>query len=181
MINKLQTSKKGIPFETFTGKLIYPLDLEVGDIDILDIAHSLSNLCRYGGHSEEFYSVAEHSVRVSFNCLKKDALHGLLHDASEAYLVDLPRPIKAFMPEYRQAEDQVQRIIAEKFKLNWPWPHSVHDADVRMLVTEMRDLMKHYINEAKVVKPYKAQITPMTSKQAKREFLKRFKELTDGE
>lgn len=178
--NKIQVTKRGIPFETATGKLVFPLDLDVEDVDIEDIAHALSNLCRYGGHCRKFYSVAQHSVEVSNHCLKRDAFAGLLHDASEAYLVDLPRPVKVFMSDYRIAEERVQRTIAEKYGINWPFPPSIHEADTRMLVTEMRDLMSHYINEAKIAKPYKENIIPMTPSQAKKAFMNRYQELSNG-
>ena len=177
-MNKLKVDKRGIPFETASGRLVYPLDLDPEDVDLGDIAYSLSNLCRFGGHTNRFYSVAEHSVRVSQKCLKKDALTGLLHDASEAYLVDLPRPVKVYLSEYRQYEEKVQRVIAGKFGITWPYPASVYEADHRLLVTEMRDLMTHYINEGLVIKPYKEIIDPMTPSQSRRAFLARYKELT---
>lgn len=180
MVNKLKIDKRGMPFETVSGRQVYPLDLDAADVDLWDIAYSLSNLCRFGGHTKTFYSVAEHSVRVSQKCLKKDALTGLMHDASEAYLVDLPRPVKVFLTEYRQYEEKVQRVIAERFGLIWPFPASVFEADHRLLVTEMRDLMTNFINEGKVIKPYKEVIKPMTPSQSRRAFMARFKELNDS-
>lgn len=161
---------------TVSGRLIYPLDLSPEDIDITDIAYSLSHLNRFGGHADPPISVAEHCVRVSYKCLKKDALAGLLHDASEYVMVDLPRPIKAFMVEYKQHEEKAQRIIAQKFDVQWPFPPSVHAADHRMLATEQRDLMKGATLDG--IKPYAERIEPMTAKQAERAFLRRFNELT---
>lgn len=80
---------------TFTGKLVDPLDLQFGDIDIRDIAHHMSNLCRYTGAVPQFYSVAQHSVIVANYPLKaEERAAGLLHDAAEAYLNDLASPIK---------------------------------------------------------------------------------------
>src|ERR1017187_10636100 len=75
---------------TFSGIHFWPLLPNPADIRIEDIAHALSNQCRFAGHAREFYSVAEHSVRVSQLCPPEDALWGLLHDASEAYLTDVP-------------------------------------------------------------------------------------------
>lgn len=91
---------------TFTGKRFYPLKPTIEDIDILDIAHALSNQCRFSGHSKWHYSVGQHSVYVSqvvrsLGGSPTDIMWGLLHDASEAYLVDLPTPVK------RQAVDKV--------------------------------------------------------------------------
>src|ERR1039457_118422 len=83
---------------TFSGLRFWPLDPNPEKILIDDIAHALAHQCRFGGHASRFYSVAEHSVHVSRLCPPEDALWGLLHDASEAYLVDLPRPLKQ-LPE----------------------------------------------------------------------------------
>ena len=81
----LSTSRNGDWLQTFTGKAFFPLDPRPEEMDIFDIAHALSNLCRYGGHCNKFYSVAEHSVLVSILCRlyygEQVALQGLLHDA----------------------------------------------------------------------------------------------------
>jgi hypothetical protein len=76
---------------TFSGLRFWPLDPEPEKILIADIAHALAHQCRFGGHASKFYSVSENSVHVSRRCAPEDALWGLLHDASEAYLVELPR------------------------------------------------------------------------------------------
>jgi len=78
----------------YSGKKFWPLDPRPEDVDIIDIAHALSNQCRFTGHVKDFYSVAEHSLAVSFACPRELALVGLLHDADEAYLVDLAAPVK---------------------------------------------------------------------------------------
>lgn len=126
------------------GRVIDPLNPSVDDIYIEDIAHALSNQCRFSGHVTRFYSVAEHSVRVSKACKPEDALWGLLHDATEAYLVDLPRPLKrapGLGDEYLKIEANLQRIICEKFGLVDEMPESVHEADNALLMTEARDLL----------------------------------------
>jgi len=131
--------------QTFTGIQFWPLDPKPEEIDIRDIAHALSNQCRFGGHCEQFYSVAEHCVRVSWLCATKHKLWGLLHDAAEAYLVDLPKPIKKWSQMgvlYSEIEDALMVSIAAKFGLSFPVPDAVKKADVVMLVTEKRDLMK---------------------------------------
>lgn len=136
---------------TFTGRLVDPVHLKVDDICIEDIAHALSNQCRFSGHVRRFYSVAEHSVRVMKKC-KINPLKALLHDASEAYLVDLPRPLK-YHPEfrfYKVVEANVQDAIYERFKVSFAWTmgtnpnadeEEIHVADKRMLSTEMAGLM----------------------------------------
>ena len=87
-------ARKGDWIQTFTGRAFYVLDPRPEDVDIEDIAHALSMQCRFAGHCREFYSVAQHSVTASWLVPPEDALWGLLHDAAEAYVVDLPRPIK---------------------------------------------------------------------------------------
>ena len=116
---------------TFTGLRVDPLALTVDDIDIEDIAHALSMQCRFGGHVSQFYSVAQHSVAVSQNVPPGDALWGLLHDATEAYLVDIPRPLKRspVFAAYRDLEAQLLTTIAKKFNLPPVLPASVHRAD----------------------------------------------------
>lgn len=120
--------RKGDWMQTFTGKAFWPFDPKLDEIDIEDIAHALSNQCRYAGHCLRFYSVAEHCVHVSRLC-KNYPEWGLLHDATEAYLVDLPRPIKWHLPEYKKIESDLEKLIAQKFNLDWPMPKEVKEVD----------------------------------------------------
>lgn len=103
--------------ETVTGRKVHFLHPEPDEIDIKDIAFSLSNQCRFNGHVQ-FYSVAEHSVMVSAMCPEKDQLAALLHDASEAYLSDIPSPVKQYLPDYKAIEETVQKAINDKFNVN---------------------------------------------------------------
>jgi hypothetical protein len=121
--------------QTFTGKSFHPLDPDPEDICIEDIAHSLAMKCRYGGHCIKFYSVAEHSVLVSRNCYKH-RLEALLHDAAEAYLCDLPSPVKPLIVGFKALEMAVEAAVAERFGLKYPWPWEVHDVDKRILLDE---------------------------------------------
>jgi hypothetical protein len=130
--------------ETFTGLQFHLLNPRPEEICIEDIAHALSLQCRFTGHTRKFYSVAEHSYYVSLVA----ALPGLLHDASEAYIGDLSRPLKHFTPvgpEYLRIESNIERAIALKFEL--PWPPSfevleiVKKADNSILYTEKDQLM----------------------------------------
>jgi len=132
--------------KTFTGRFVQPLALTVADIDIMDIAHSLSRVCRFGGHCSGVLNVAAHSVRVFHryqmlnpNATKQDMLTALLHDASEAYLGDIPRPLKIH-PEfrfYREAEQRAEAVIAAKFDLIYPMPQSVKQTDDDELLNEL--------------------------------------------
>jgi uncharacterized protein len=102
------------------------------DIDIRDIAHALSRLCRYNGHCGGFISVARHSIWVSDVLPRELALWGLLHDAPEAYLGDMTRPVKRqeAMEEFRAADERLEQVVAEKFGLEYPMPIEVHEADM---------------------------------------------------
>ena len=125
--------------ETFTGKRMYFLEPTPDMIDIVDIAHALSHVCRFGGHVTHFYSVAEHSLAVSK--LAENKLEGLLHDASEAYLVDIPKPIKAYLSNYKEIENKLMGAIAAKFGAGWPVSADTHDADAMQLKEEASIIM----------------------------------------
>lgn len=119
------------PFlQTYTGKHFHPFDPRPEEIDIEDIAHALSHECRWGGHTTRFYSVAWHSVMVARALEYRGplaSLRGLLHDASEAYLRDIPRPLKLHpsMAGYRAVEASVQAALYAHFGLP---PNADHDA-----------------------------------------------------
>lgn len=132
--------------QTFTGRAVYPMDLRPDDICIEDIAHSLAHQCRYNGHCLRFYSVAEHSVLIARWLRDKHsdyvALEGLLHDATEAYLADVPRPVKPFLQGYKEAEARAAWAIAEAFDLDALEPSPcVHEADNRILHDERQQNM----------------------------------------
>ncbi len=134
--------------ETFTGKRFTLFDIDPDNIDILDIAHALSMQCRFAGHCKRFYSVAEHSVHV-FRLLSRQGHYSdllkaaLLHDASEAYLGDVTRPLKLQLAEYRDIEAQVQAAIYHKFQCRPTAEQKslIKDADNAILAAEARWLM----------------------------------------
>lgn len=152
--------------------------------NIEDIAHALSNLCRFTGHTREFYSVAEHSYYVSTIVPPQHALAGLLHDAAEAYLGDVSSPLKALLPDYKTLERQIEMQIFQTFDLPASLPAEVKHADLVMVATEKRDLMPVTANQwpglaARGIHPRAdLVIRPWPPGQAKAFFLARFKELT---
>lgn len=171
---------------TFTGREFFPLDPKPGDIDILDIAHALANKCRYNGHCREFYSVAQHSVLVSRHVPREVALWGLLHDAAEAYLPDIARPIKADMPGFREIEARVMAAVTLRFGLAPVEPPEVKRVDSQVLRDEMHALMEppwqgrdwltarsDFLPEP----PLGIEIAPARPAVAKDAFLARFREL----
>lgn len=131
--------------ETYTGKKFYFTDPEPDMIDIRDIAHSLSLQCRFMGHVDTFYSVAEHSVAVSCIVEPENALAGLLHDATEAYLSDIPRPIKKLFPQYQALEYTISCAIYKKFNVEFSEDNEsfkdIKDADNTQLKTEAKYLL----------------------------------------
>lgn len=110
-------------------------------ICIEDIAHALSMQCRFGGHLPVFYSVAQHSVMVSLLVSEESALAALLHDASEAYLLDVPRPIKQKLTNYKAIEETLMHLIAEKFGFEYPLSEDVKSKDELMLEREWCEIM----------------------------------------
>jgi hypothetical protein len=124
-----------------SGKPFWPLDPRPEEIDIRDIAHALSMQCRYAGHCLRYFSVAEHSVHVARACSPDHALWGLLHDGAEAYLVDVPRPVKRHLTNYQEIETRLQQAIAERFGLPLAIPTEVHEMDNRILISERDQVM----------------------------------------
>jgi len=152
-----------------------------GDITIEDIAHGLSLLCRFSGQIREFYSVAQHSELVSKLCAPQHALRGLLHDASEAFLVDIPRPLKSHRQFgfYRRTESAAMRAICNTFGVPARQPLSVTLADDTALATEARDLVTHYepTDWQWLPQPLSERIIPLAPADAEATFLARFYEL----
>jgi len=105
-------------------------------VDLEDIATALSRVPRFGGHSFQKYSVAAHSLHVSFLVPKHLQLQALFHDASEAYISDIPSPFKALMPDYKKIEDGIMRAVAGKFGFDWPKDPIVKTADSAALYME---------------------------------------------
>ncbi|CAB4158959.1 hypothetical protein UFOVP706_43 [uncultured Caudovirales phage] len=135
--------------ELASGRLVNPLELSVDDVELGDIAHALSLVCRYGGHASRHYSVAEHSLLVERIVRMEGGgpelcLWALLHDASEAYLGDMIRPLKRLtaFAEYREIEARAQRVVCARFGLTGEMPEEVKSADNRVLANEAAVLMR---------------------------------------
>ena len=132
---------KGGWMQTYTGRAFWPLTPKSEHVKIVDIAHSLSMMCRYAGHCIRFYSVAEHCVHVAARAPDHLKLTALLHDASEAYVVDIPRPIKPFLPNYYEIENHLMEMISKKYGTSWPLPDEVKLLDNRILSDEREQNM----------------------------------------
>lgn len=167
--------EKPFVLRTFTGKLVDVANLKPADIDIVDIAHALSHQCRFAGHTQRFYSVAEHSlvvmdfIRKNFPADFRLQLTALLHDSSEAYLVDLPRPVKQAMPQYKVLEDAAMATIARVFNIEWPLPVIVKEVDDYVLKYELITIMAPASG---------IEMHGDTPRKVKNEFLKQFDRLS---
>lgn len=163
---------------TYSGHWITPLDPDPSDIRIEDIAHALALSVRFTGHVRQFYSTAQHSYLVSTVVPRKDALWGLLHDASEAYLSDIASPVKrqsGFGDVYKAAETRLEECIAAHFNLPWPMPGTIKPADRMLLRAEQRDLMPNQPSPGDIYEP---EIVPWPPEFARAMFMKRYNELT---
>lgn len=166
--------------QTYQGHALDYENPQADQIDILDIAHGLSMICRNSGQVQFFYSVAQHSVLVSENCTKGYALAGLMHDATEAYLSDVPGPAKRLCPDYKKLENAVWAAIAERFDLKVYIPNAVKVIDVRMLQTERQFLFKHkmkWVMDSEGIEPFPIQIKEWRPDHAEAEFLEAFEKL----
>jgi len=149
-------------------------------ISIYDIAHALANLCRFAGHTAKFYSVAQHCKLSTLLVSQENKLAALLHDATEAYLVDIPRPLKKHLADYVKIEHNLMKVIAQKFGFQYPLPPEVKKADELLLKIEWDNLMicREQCKSMKTALPsYIAAEDPCT---AKYEFLKTFKILNEA-
>jgi len=166
---------------TFTGIDFYVKSYSEDDFDIVDIAHALSNNCRWAGHTSSFYSVAQHSVYVS-RFMKKHKMLGLIHDASEAYGSDMPTPFKAELPDFQKMETRMQNKIYNKFLGALP-SKEAHEqlkiADKLLLDFEGTMFIKHWQNiiDVSIIKQVDDRFHPWEPRHAREEFLKEFRKL----
>lgn len=153
---------------------------ETSKFTIEDIAHALSHVNRFTGHTRVAYSVAEHCVRGSVEISDDNALEFLLHDASEAFLGDCATPLKNLLPEYKALERRVEQAIANKFGTPFPMSKEVKVVDLRMLATEVHWLMPERARQWEClqgVEKFDQTIEPWSPKVAKQMFLNRYYDL----
>lgn len=173
--------------QAVSGDYIHLIELERNSYRIQDIAHALSHVCRFSGHTRRFYSVAQHSVLTSLVNPRLSPYEKLMHDAHEFAVGDVTTPLKRELPSYRVIEDRFSDSIASAFVLDRGFADlpEVKRADYVMLLTEKRDLMKKAAQDqqewawiyALGLQPLKKRVKPWPPLRAKHEFLARFYEL----
>ncbi len=155
------------------------LDPQPEMIRIEDIAHALSKLCRYGGHCKEFYSVARHSIIMSYLVKPGFELEALLHDATEAFIGDCVTPLKKILPEFNVIEDNLYKIIANKYGLSYPMSEEVKNIDAKMIGYEWDYFMENRPNE-KLSDFYELHFINANIEDTEKHFKSRFNELFEN-
>jgi hypothetical protein len=126
---------------TISGQYVNVFEPNSETLLIDDIAHALSNQCRFGGHLPRFYSVAQHCLLCHMVAAPEEKFDALMHDASEAYLLDMPKPIKVEISQYNDIEDNLMNILAKKFNFNYPKSEGVERVDRYLLEWEWNVIM----------------------------------------
>lgn len=165
---------------TNSGKHFNLINPQPEQICINDIACGLSNICRFTGQLNEFYSVAQHSVLASHIVPPEFAFEALMHDAQEAYLGDVSSPLKGLLPDYRRIERVVEMVIRMNYGLPVVMSSVVKHADLTLLATERRDFDMDDGTPWPIlegIEPLPSVISPLSPRQAMVQFLSRFYEL----
>ncbi len=163
--------------QTFTGLQFWPLDPRPEHVSIVDIAHALGMKCRFTGHTRAFYSVAQHCVLMARQAAPELRRWALLHDAGEAYLPDVAKPLKPHLAGFHEIETRVMRAVSEALRLPWPEPQGIKLLDLKMLATERRDLMALQPAEwvdLERVEPFEEVILPWGPGMAEDLFMREF-------
>ena len=164
--------------QTYMGHRFYPANPKPESIDIRDIAHGLSLLCRFAGQIKRFYSVAEHSLFVANLLPPELKLAGLMHDATEAYLSDVPQPVKLLLPQYKILENLLSGVIESKFKFRLNDP-LIKRADDIALMTEAHQLLVDVPEGwGRQEKPMDIELLPVDPFTVEKRFLSAFNHYT---
>lgn len=173
-----QRDSRGNFVTTYSGAKFFIDEVNIQDIPMYDIAHALSMNCRFNGHISKFYSVAEHSVNVSL-LVPNYGLEALLHDVSEAFLPDMPRPFKGMITGFDEYEYKIHTAFAEHYGLQFPLPAEVKYIDTNIVSDEAAVLYPEppeWINFYDSVCPH-SMIIGYSPEEACSYFMERFTEL----
>lgn len=167
---------------TYENKIFDYKDIENNKVSIEEIAHVLSYIPRWLGHTEYFYSVAQHCCWC-FDNTEGNRLEALMHDASEAYMGDCPTPLKKLLPNFRKIESHISVLLSKTFNYNYPYSKETHDVDKKALEFE-RFFLKKLDQNYNPIKTYqrfdRSELKCWSSKKAEEEFLKRFYVIKDN-
>jgi len=179
-------SAPGPYLQTVSGRFVNPFEPDPEQLDIGDITRALANVCRFGGHCRSFYSVAQHSVIVSELVEQRggdveDVFAALMHDATEAYLGDMPHPIKHRSPlgaAFKEAEDHLESVLRARFNIKADVPE-IKKADRALLATERKAFSGEgwHWPELDGVEPLDMELTAWPADEAARAFAARYAEL----
>lgn len=169
---------------THSGVAFYPLDPRPEEILLKDIAWGLSQTCRYAGQCKFPYSVAQHSVLCAmiaeqlYPGNEELILWALLHDATEAYISDIPRPLKKFLPDYIKIEDELMAKIAHKFHLGSCMPPEIKQIDNGILADEFAQIMPVSPIPVNLGEPYGLKINEIKPIEAYKLFISTFERIS---
>lgn len=159
------------------GHKVHFMRPHVSEIDIRDIAHALSRIVRFNSHTLEPYYVLQHVCLCSDAAPTDCKREALSHDWAESYVGDCPSPLKTLIPQFGVIEARLEKVIARKFHYRFPYPDAVKEVDMRLLVTELRDLTRRSDWKDYPFTPLDQTIAPWDSETCKREFMKRYHRL----
>ena len=164
---------------TSTGRRFHIFRPTEEEIVLEEAVHALCMLCRFNGHTSEFYSVAQHSIYVSMMCSEENALCGLMHDIPEAYIGDMATPLKRQMYAYNKVESKIWDIVSTKFRLPKKMPTEIKEADKKAFRMEWAYLMGgENIENEKFLIP-REEFNKKTPAEVKEEFTKLFYKLVE--
>lgn len=169
--------------ELMDGSMFSYVEPDVTTIDIEMVAHVLSQVNRFAGHTPFPYSVAQHAVNVSLIVERGHEKTALLHDTAEAFTNDLPTPLKVMVPAFKEIETRIESALSHKFGFQYPLPWAVKLADLQMLAIEkhcLKPSSKHWAILDGIEWEHLMQIPnlmPMSSTEAKRQFLARWEQV----
>jgi hypothetical protein len=170
--------------QLYSGAFFNYSDPDSSDVTIQDIARALSHVCRFAGHVDRHYSIAQHSINVSHLVPPQFAYDALMHDMSEAFTGDIPTPLKTFIPQFKELELRIEEAMAKRFAFKFPLPAEVKLADLQMLKIEKEHLKPYASGDWEVLEgisitdvEHLADMDWWTSDEAYAGFIDRYEEL----
>jgi hypothetical protein len=170
----------GTWIETFSGHKLDVFNINQEAIDIVDIAHALSMACRFNGHLKKFLSVAEHSIIVASMVEESHQLAALLHDSAEAYITDVPRPIKQMLPAINDLDAALTKAVFEKYGCEYPIHEEIRAVDRELCLAEARDSNMDVDSWTETYAYLEHTPFHWSPVEAEKYFLKMFHEMTGG-